>query len=265
MSVRMLTGPIENNTGSSFTWAVNVNNSDSTSPYYYLYFENEDDNTENYYSALFRVDAAVDAASTLAATTTVTPTPSLQASQTTLAGGSTVFLTHVITQSATVASSRTAAATSSSATSTATDTAVGLSTGAKVGLGVGIPLGIIALIAAACIIIWAAKRSSRAGRMTQNGPGVYTGMNNSGSHVYVNNTIPMAGPAPYAQDSPYGQQGVEMDHFAPGAKPYGYAPVQQQPINQGVGMHELADTAPRAQAQELDTNNEGHDGLRKYR
>ncbi|MCJ1256418.1 Mucin-12 [Lignoscripta atroalba] len=113
----------QNNSGSDFTWPVNVNNSGSASPFYYLYFENQDDNTQHYYSALFKVVNPVNAeqTSTAPATVTITPTPVILGSAITQ-GGTTVIITRSITLSlpsepTTVSSSSSSPSTPSSASS----------------------------------------------------------------------------------------------------------------------------------------------------
>ena len=250
----------ENNTGDSYTWAVNVNNSDSSQPYYYLYFENEDDNSQHYYSALFRVDNPVDAESTgtAAATVTIIPSPSLQAS-TSANGATTVIITKAIIPSPTTASatsmSTIGAAGASSTSTTSNGSSSGLSQSAKIGIGVGVgvPLGVLLIVALVVFAVW---RHSRAAKRTPEAIGMYAGPGTGG---YANSGLPPTAAAGYGeQQSAYNQHGEKLAKQGV----HGYAPVPQPGLVPGI--HELAQNT--TEPQELGTYDPGHDsGYRNYR
>ncbi|MCJ1479745.1 hypothetical protein MMC13_008431 [Lambiella insularis] len=146
----------ENNNGNSLSWTVNVNNSGSSSPFYYLYLENEANSSQNYYSALFRVNDQANAKNTAAATTTTRPHPTQSATVTTS--------THLST-----ATSSTTALSTASASATTNPTPIptpssGLSPSAKLGIGLGVPLGVLALLGLAILAVWSSRRRSRAAK-----------------------------------------------------------------------------------------------------
>ncbi|MCJ1244175.1 hypothetical protein MMC30_001373 [Trapelia coarctata] len=247
----------QNNKGNQFTWAVNVNNSGSSSPYYYLYFENAADNSQHDYSALFRVDDPLSASSpTAAATVTVTPSPSLKGSPTIITGGATVIVTKAVTLSPTTASTAAASSTNSA------DSSTGLSRGAKIGIGLGVPLGILILVGLAFLAVWSSWRHSRAAKRDA----VLPGISNLGDGGYATDNIPVVGGAGYLSPPGYSQQGAKL------TKPHGYVAVQQYPLmselptlNQRVpGVQEL----PHGfyEPRELDATNTGIDSSnRGYR
>ena len=157
---------------------MNVNDSGSSSPFYYLYFENEYNNTEHYYSALFRVNDGTKGSvstSTAPASITVTPTPKVQASQTTI-GTATAVITELITplpqtsersiikpSAAQTVRSTTSAASGASSTRESNSVAHGLSQGSKVGIGVGVSLGIIAVAGLALLSMLRSRRCTTGG------------------------------------------------------------------------------------------------------
>ncbi|MCJ1372526.1 hypothetical protein MMC20_003751 [Loxospora ochrophaea] len=125
--------------GSSYSWIVNVNNSNGTSPYFWFVLENSDNSSQYAYSAQFRVDEPLDvSASSKLATSTIKPTTTPHAT-------SAVYITKLVTQVPTTSTSTGPSSISATTTSAPTQTSSGLSTGAKAGIGVGVPVGVIAI------------------------------------------------------------------------------------------------------------------------
>lgn len=191
----------------------------------------------------------MDATHTIAtATVTITPSPSLQASPSTVAGGSTVIITQAITLSPTTASTAAASVTNSADTSGST----GLSPGAKLGIGVGVPLGILFILGLAFVAVWSSWRHSRDAKRDAGLPG----LSNPGNSGYATDNIAMAS---YAVPEDSGDQGAKL------VKPTGYVPVRQYPPmselptvqERNAGVHELPPGS--YQPQELDADNAGVD------
>ena len=170
-----------------------MNNSGSTSPYHYLYFENVADNSQHYYSALFRVNDQGNANSSTAAAT--------------------VIVTKAITLSPT-------AAATTSTNSADSSGSTGLSRSAKIGIGVGVPLGILFFIGLAFLAVWSSWRHSRAAKRDATLPGI-SNLDNDG---YAIDNVPVVGGAGYGLAPGYSQQGASL------AKPHGYVAVQQYPL-----------------------------------
>ena len=165
----------ENNTGTHLTWSVNVSNSDFSNSYHYLYFENENDKTQHYYSARFRVhnpDSIDDYSQTAPAVVTRNPGLVLQARAT--------------ISSLVGPSNTTVGITGAANITTAAFVFVGLSEGAKIGIGVGVPLGVLAFAGLIFFIFWRKERRARVARGDEEPPGIL----NLAGGVYSPENIP---------------------------------------------------------------------------
>jgi len=146
----------QNDTGNTLNWAVNVNNSGSNSANYFLYFENAQNSSQNYYSREFKI-SGIPGISDNSASGSWAPTSTpatAKPSATKLVGistnaATTMFVTQSITPgtgaSAVTAGSAAPTATTVAADSSSSSSSSSTSSDTKVGLGVGIPVAICAI------------------------------------------------------------------------------------------------------------------------
>lgn len=226
---------------------MNVNNSGSSLPYYYLFFKNPANNSQNYQSALLQIVTPVDAAASATKTTLSTSSTVSQ----TVNGETTVFITQPVTLSATSTKHAAAAASATGSPVSANNASpAGLSSGAKVGLGVGIPLGVIAAVGLGVFAVWSSWRHSRAAKRAGPGGGNYADQQ-----------------TPYgAAQATYGAQTAYSPHDSV-AKPgsFGYMPVNQKPTtSEAVGLYELPPDTVRPQPHELSSGETDATGHRGY-